>query len=134
MMPVKKRPNQRFSLSEERYNRKVSADRILVENFFGRVCGLWGVLDRKWRWAEQNYDAFFRCRVALTNVHIRLHPLHRDDLERFQRVKNRLHSIGVETTERRKRTLERYRLKRKRRMDMPFCAQSFPDREDEDNI
>ena len=82
-----KRPNKPLSTSEERKNRKLSADRIVVENFCGRASELWSMLERKLRWAEQNYDRFFRLCVALTNVHIRAHPLRRDDLDRFHRLK-----------------------------------------------
>lgn len=134
IQPVKKRANQRLSLSDERFNKKVSSDRIIVENFFGRVCGLWSVLQRKWRWSEQSYDIVFRFCVALTNLHIRWHPLREEDYERFQRIKNRHLQIGVQQVEKRKRTLERYRQKRRRRMDVQFRAQAFPDREPEDDM
>lgn len=30
----------------------VSSDRIVVEIFFGRLCGLWKLPSSKWRWAE----------------------------------------------------------------------------------
>ena len=107
--PIKKRPNQRLSLTEERYNGKLSSDRITVENYFGRARGLWSVLERKWRWSEENYDKFFRICLGLTNMHIHWHPLRRDDLDRFHRMRNCTYEIGATQAERRRSTLERYR-------------------------
>ena len=127
--PIKKPPNSTLTLSEEQFNRRVASDRIIVENYFGRVCGLWSVLERKWRWAEESYDNIFRLCLALTNWHVRNHPLRRDDFNRFQRIRNRLYEIGTESALKRKRTLERYRAKRRRRMDIQFRAESVPDRE-----
>lgn len=116
--PITKPPNKNLSISEERYNYKLSADSIVVENFFGRALGLWCVLERKWRCAEQNYDRFFPLRVVISNVHIRAHPLRRNDLDGFHRLTNRLCQIGTQRGE--KSTLERYREKRRRRLSVEF--------------
>ena len=95
IIPIKKRPNQRLSPTEERYNRKISSHGIIVENYFGRACSLCSVLESKWPGSYSNYDKFFRIFIALTNMDIRLHPLRRDDLDRFHRMKNRTYEIGV---------------------------------------
>lgn len=40
----KKKPGSRLGLSDETFNRQVSSDHIFVENYFGRLCGLWNLL------------------------------------------------------------------------------------------
>ncbi len=59
IVPKKKPPRGALTLSEEGFNRSVASDRIIVENFFGRLCTLWIVVSNKWRWAEGIYDDFF---------------------------------------------------------------------------
>lgn len=38
-----------LSLQEERYNKKVSFDMVIVENVFGRLVSLYGVIFHKWK-------------------------------------------------------------------------------------
>ena len=108
---------------------KFSSDRIAVENIFGRACGLWSVLERKWRWSEDKYNKFFRICLSLTNI--RWHLLRRGDLDRFHRMTIRTYEIGAAQAERCRSTLERYRQKCRRRIDMKFRAQGHPDTEDD---
>lgn len=39
-------------------NEDVLSDRIIVENYFGRLSGLWTLLGTKWRWSEYICDSF----------------------------------------------------------------------------
>ena len=57
--PLKKPINGVLSVVDVAFNRQVSSDRIIVENYFGRMCTLCTVLSSKWRWAENLYDDFF---------------------------------------------------------------------------
>lgn len=45
--PAKKPQGDILSASEERFNKKVASDRIIVENFFGRSITLWSVSSHK---------------------------------------------------------------------------------------
>lgn len=38
--PIKEPPRGSFTISQESFHRKVSSDRIIVKNFFDRLCGL----------------------------------------------------------------------------------------------
>ena len=76
--------------------------------FFGRLCSLWGVVGSKYRWSEANYDPISRLCLALKNAHVRVDSLRCDDLDFYQRFKNRKNSIRGELLEKRKLRQERY--------------------------
>lgn len=130
--PKKKPMNGYLSRVEEEYNRTVSSDRIIVENFFGRLGTLWDVCCRKWRWAEEQYDDIFKICVGLSNFHIRLHPLRHDDSAKYNMHRNRLLSIGEDISRKRKQVQERYREKRRRRLELQFRAQGASYRQEFD--
>eukprot|EP00475_Leptophrys_vorax_P026842 TRINITY_DN3814_c0_g1_i2.p1 TRINITY_DN3814_c0_g1~~TRINITY_DN3814_c0_g1_i2.p1 ORF type:complete len:244 (-),score=46.31 TRINITY_DN3814_c0_g1_i2:28-759(-) len=54
-------------------NDRIASDRVLVENFLGRVCNLWQCMQRTWRWHEDSFDDAVVVCFALTNYHIQLH-------------------------------------------------------------
>ncbi|EGZ09134.1 hypothetical protein PHYSODRAFT_422729, partial [Phytophthora sojae] len=60
---------------EESRNRRVSSDRVLVENYFGRMATLWRVVSTTFTWSEAKFDRIVNICVALTNIHAKLHPL-----------------------------------------------------------
>lgn len=131
--PKKKPQNGILSMEDEAYNKKVSSDRIIVENYFGRLCSLWAIAATKYRWAESNYDKLFRLCVALTNQHIRWHPLRQEDHATFQRYKNRQYSIGAEIARKRKRIQERYKARRKARLSVLLHGEIAPRQPSEDD-
>ena len=102
-------------------NKDISSDRIIVENWFGRLCVLRNICASKWKWSENIYDPFFKLCAAMTNYHVRLHPLRASDLQLYRRVKQRQYIIGEEILKKRKRTQEKYRKKRKQRLAIKFC-------------
>lgn len=125
--PVKKPFNGQLTLSQTQFNRKVSSDRVIVENYFGRLGLLWNLMSSKWRWAEENYDDIVRLCISLTNFHITNHPLRESDEQFFQRFKNRIYQIGVTMAEKRQLAQRKYREKRRRQMDVNFRESSLPD-------
>ncbi|ETV65451.1 hypothetical protein H257_17817 [Aphanomyces astaci] len=60
-------------------NRRVSSDRVVVENFFCRVCSLWKVSYATFTWSTKFYDEIQRLTFALTNFHVSLMPLREAD-------------------------------------------------------
>lgn len=92
--PKKKEPNTLLVLDEEAYNTKVSSDRGIVENYFGRLCTLWTIYAAKYRWVESKYDIIFRMCMALTNQHILWSRLREADSDKYQSTKTRQCSIG----------------------------------------
>ena len=59
-----------LSVDDEKENKELSSDRVIVENFFRRMNGLWEVTYRKYRWAEEIYNPILHLCVALTNIQI----------------------------------------------------------------
>ncbi|KAE8966539.1 hypothetical protein PR001_g28375 [Phytophthora rubi] len=82
--PKHRRPTVPLTLEEDNTNREISSDRIIVENYFGRLCTLWALASDKYRWKENKYEMYFRACVALTNVQVRVHPLRADDGEQYK--------------------------------------------------
>lgn len=130
--PKKVYQNSPLSTTDQEINRKISSDRIIVENYFGRLCSLWTLFSHKWRWNEGSYDVFFKIAVALTNFHVKKFPLQRKDQEYFSGVRNRLRSISHESCEKRKRQQEMYASRRRQRLQpvesmQPIMRELFED-------
>lgn len=106
-----------LNLAERRENENISADRILVENYFGRQSVLWNIVASKFRWGEGLYDDIFRMTVALTNLHVRWHPLRDADGKTYERYRKRLREIAEGGIRKRKRAQAAYRKRRKRVME-----------------
>lgn len=117
IMPKKKPVGGTLTFGEEDFNRRVSSDRIIVENFFGWCCTLWATVSTKCRWGEALYDPLFRICVGLTNLHIINHPLRSQDQGAFNWYKNRLYNICVSAHDKRRAIQKRYRLRRARRIN-----------------
>ncbi|ETV99643.1 hypothetical protein H310_07712 [Aphanomyces invadans] len=79
----KRRPANGFlDAADLERNRRVSSDRVVVENYFGRVCMLWKIYYSTYTWGEKNYNVIQRASFALSNYHLTLMPL-RAEVERF---------------------------------------------------
>lgn len=110
LVPKKKPSNVNSSRAYEARNLKVSSDRIMVENFFGRTGGFWNII--VWGQISQ----------VLTNLHICFHPLRVEDISRFQFTRNHIYDIDSCQILKRQRIQERYRQWHKPRMDVQFRA------------
>lgn len=99
-------------------NDRISHDRVIVENFFGRLEKWWGVCSQKWTWDRNTYNMYFRSCVAITNYHISCNPLHRDDTVFHRRHESSLIQIRAEEEEARKRKREEYRDNRRARLEI----------------
>ena len=73
-----------LSCAELDRNRKISYDRVPVENFFGRVRSLFHVFSNKYRWSREKFGLVVDFCFALANYHIRLHPLRERDMEFYK--------------------------------------------------
>ncbi|KAG6595899.1 succinyl-CoA:3-ketoacid coenzyme A transferase [Phytophthora cinnamomi] len=118
--PYKRAPSQTLTLEQVATNGRIAHDRILVDNYFGRLCTLWYICADKYRWDEDKYDVYFQTCVALTNFHIRANPLHREDGDNYARYLQRLREIGESITVNRRETQQRYRENRRNRIATLF--------------
>ncbi|ETV88818.1 hypothetical protein H257_00310 [Aphanomyces astaci] len=83
----KKRPaNGALDRHDLERDAAVSADHVIVENFFRRVCLLWKISYSTFAWGEKIYDGIQRLTSAWTNFHIGLMPLREDDHHQYRSV------------------------------------------------
>ncbi|KAF0707425.1 Aste57867_6617 [Aphanomyces stellatus] len=97
-------------------NRRVSSDRVLVENFFGRVSSLWKVSYATYSWGHGKYDSIQRLAFALTNYQISLCPLRASDGSHYRSVLARYEEMAQEQRDRRQAPQRTYRLGRQQRL------------------
>jgi len=119
ILSKKKTHGKLLSVEDENWNATVASDRIIVDNFFGRLTKLWAVISTKFRWTEEGYDDIFRLCVALTNFHVSFHPLCDDeDAAHYNLYKNRNYIIGERIVNKRKATQKNYRERRRIRQEI----------------
>ena len=99
IIPIKRRPRQVLSASDDAFNRQVSSDRIIIENYFGRLSSLWAFFSVKWRRSLNFYEDFFQVPAALTDFNITSHPLRARNGDKYVQFRNRLVHIANESTE-----------------------------------
>ncbi|KAF0710684.1 hypothetical protein AaE_012427 [Aphanomyces astaci] len=99
-------------------NRRVSSDRVVVENFFGRVCSLWKVSYATFTWSTKFYDDIQRLTFALTNFHVSLLPLRETDRHWYRSVLARYESMVHTTAAKRAESQRKSRLRRMQRIAM----------------
>lgn len=72
--PNRKPASGILSLLEERFNEKISGYRVIVENRFGRMEQMCTVINRKFKWAESNYDMIMKLCMVLCKYQIGSSP------------------------------------------------------------
>ncbi|ETV66743.1 hypothetical protein H257_16836 [Aphanomyces astaci] len=88
--PAKRPPGGLLTMSDMEYNDNIATDRVIVENYFGRLKTLWAIVNESYKWKRENYDLYLETCVALTNCHIRFSPLRVDDSHERNRYLNAL--------------------------------------------
>eukprot|EP00171_Calliarthron_tuberculosum_P021823 IDg21823t1 len=129
VIPFKKPARGVLSADQEKFNRDLSSDRILVENYFGRMLSLWNVMSQKWTWSETLYDTVVCMCVGLTNIHVDSKPLRSVDSDWYNRYMNRLLHIGDSRKRKRAETQAMYRERRKQRLRVGYRVASTEDDE-----
>ena len=77
---AKKKPmNAEMSDEHKEFNRLLSSDRMIVENYFGRMKVIFGSVHAKFRCKIQFLKNLVPILISVTNYHIQLHPLRRED-------------------------------------------------------
>ncbi|KAF0715653.1 Aste57867_3280 [Aphanomyces stellatus] len=94
VLPFKKPVSGVLTFEQERTNDRIATDRVIVENWFGRLKTLWGVCADSYRWNRQGYDVVFQTCAALTNVHVRFNPLRASDGDANAMYLNRLYGMA----------------------------------------
>ncbi|KAJ8578303.1 hypothetical protein ON010_g904 [Phytophthora cinnamomi] len=107
-----------LSAEDRREIDRISQDRVLVENYFGRLKKMWGVMAHKWTRDRPSYNMFFRTCLAFTNYSVRCRPLRREEGVYFQRYEARLIDVGLATEESKKLKRQKYRDDRRARLQL----------------
>lgn len=128
--PQKKPKGRALSLAEQGRNRDIAADRIIVENYFGRLCSLWGLMHKRFCWNFDKYYDWHRLAVALTNFHIMKHPLRDEDGEFWKRVHFNMAEISESKAKKRKLTQRKYQMNRKQRLSSRMFVAGADDIQD----
>ncbi|KAH9112709.1 hypothetical protein AeMF1_013004 [Aphanomyces euteiches] len=103
-------------------NQRVSSDRVLVENLFGRTCKLWKISYSTFKWSEGKYNMTERLTFAMTNFHASMHPLRMEDRSFYTSVLARYHSMAEDMLQMASRRRRRYRGRRQERLDADRLA------------
>lgn len=122
--------NGSLSREDRRFNVKVSADQILVENYFERLGQLCSIISSRFKWNESIIDVFFRFCGAITDIHVKINPLCSEDNEWNVRYRNRLIRIGEERYRKRSFVQKRYRSKRRIRLSLKILGSESVEVED----
>jgi len=121
----KRKPKMRaLSRQDELFNKTVASDRIIVENYFGRMCQLWNTCSSKFNWNETLYDTIMMVCVSLTNYHIMISPLRESNLQVVCQYKNKLYAISESVSSKQ----QCYKEKRSR-----VLQELFHEADDDDN-
>ena len=67
------------SIPTTRKNNKIENNRVIVENFFGWMETIWGAMELTFRFCDELYALYFKMCVALTNYHIGILLLQKED-------------------------------------------------------
>ncbi|ETW06324.1 hypothetical protein H310_02608 [Aphanomyces invadans] len=114
--PTKERRNEHLELSEVERNKNISSDRVIVENFFGRVCMLWKVSYATFVWGHDMYSMIQRLTFALTNFHVSLLPLRDGDAAWYRSVLARYEHMAYENGKKKAEIQRRARIRRNERV------------------
>jgi hypothetical protein len=106
--------------ADNAYYRSLSKDRVVCENFYGRLLSLFGVIRNKYKYEHMMYDKLFVVCTCLTNYHLRKNPLRSDDRGYYKAVMQKRLDKALEKIRKEKESKERYNTKiraRKRQRD-----------------
>ena len=74
-LPFKRQPGKELTREQEIYNNELSSDRLIVENYFGRLKAYYKILTRPYRGSIDSFKSVIRIAFALTNMRIKSAPL-----------------------------------------------------------
>ena len=126
VIPKRKPRERELTRSEKMENLKIASSRIIVENFFGRVCSLWSISHKTFTWNHDLYDDVVSVCFALTNYHILSNPLRSTDSELFCNI--RKHYLVMARKQSRDAVKRRVKHKRRRCARISESLDVFPRR------
>ena len=70
--------------------KKIGTDRVIIENFYGRMKLTWGLIRNKYKGSHADYDAIFEIAYGLTNILLKYSPLRAEDGQYYIALQNEL--------------------------------------------
>lgn len=116
MHPIRAPIREVSAASRLYFNREISLDRIIVENYFGGMTSLCTVLGQKICWNELIYEEVFPYFLAMKNCQVRIHPLQETENAQFIGVRNRIWSVCASGAEKPRVSQQRNTARRRQRM------------------
>ena len=77
----KRSKNKELSTEDEQWNSRLHSDRVLVENYFGRLKSVFGILARPYRGALNALEDVVITCICLLNMMLKANPLRKQDAE-----------------------------------------------------
>lgn len=109
--PKKNPANRNLTFGEIERNNHHTSDRVLIEDYFGKLGTLWAMVGKKYLWAQSSYYRIMWMCLALTDLHISKTPLRDGDGDVYQNMRKKLYQIGEEIGLERNRQQHKYRSK-----------------------
>ena len=95
-------------------NKKIARNRIICENFYGRMKKLFKIMELKFKWDEDMYQIVFKICAALTNYHISKYPLRNEDGIYYKAVLKGYSDDELKKKRKQKEINEKYKRKKAR--------------------
>jgi hypothetical protein len=70
LTPKRKLPNSKFLQSDIKRNRKISSERVIIENYFGKLQEKFCIMSPPFRSERTNFSFYFKICSTLTNFYI----------------------------------------------------------------
>ena len=112
-------PNKGKNLSKEDKlrNKKIARNRIICENFYGRMKKLFKIMELKYKWDENTYSTAFKVFAALTNYHIMKYPLRNEDGVYYKVVLKNYGDLELDKKRKQEEKGKKYREKKQKLVD-----------------
>lgn len=111
---IKKRSLQ--TSSDRNLYEKLSNERVLIENWYGRMLNLWGIMRKTYTYEHERYDTLFSVLASLTNYSVLKSPMRNDEGVYYRQMVRQFIEEGKKRQEKRKQQRIKYQemlLKRK---------------------
>lgn len=132
VIPVKKPIGGHLTRMQRDNNFRIGKDRVIVENYFGRLTSLWSIFSTRFKLSEDIFDTVTRICVALTNHHVISNPLGDNDVQVYQQHRKNVYTDGTLALLKRKRQQQKYRKRSSHRTLMNNCPRVNSDDSDSD--
>lgn len=102
-------PPKNKKLTDE--EKEIYGERIIVENYFGRLKGLFNILCSEYRGSHENFDLLIDICMALANWNIKKNPLRIDDYDFYMALKTEIYNEKNAIAAKEKMKYERKQIK-----------------------